>query len=73
MTAVAAPAWGDVSIHPLAVELIPDPRRRRRRCSGCAKAGVKSYATHVGTANGLAMISGRKWHMHRWARRRGRP
>lgn len=40
-------------------------KRMRRRCPFCPG---RSRATHVGRANGLAMMSGCEWHVRMWVR-----
>ncbi len=53
--------------------LIPDGRKRQRRCSYCPRES-SNKATHVGLADGAAMTSGCEWHMLTWVRepKRGR-
>lgn len=54
--------------HLEAVEVKTDGRRRG--CRYCAAMGLgKVPVTHVGKANGIALVRGCKWHVRKWARR----
>lgn len=62
--------WGSIAHHELTVQ---PALNRRRRCQFCP---TRRAATHVGCANGVAMMQGCEWHAHQWlrdtlARRRG--
>jgi hypothetical protein len=39
----------------------------RRRCPFCPKA-TRKRNTHVGMANGVALVSGCQWHVAQWVR-----
>jgi hypothetical protein len=51
--------WGSASEHRR--EMRELPKRYRRECLCCGRR-----ATHVGTANGLGMMSGCEWRVRRW-------
>ena len=44
--------------------LTPAPSKSRRRCH----CGCKTRATHIGQANGCALMSGCELHVRRWVR-----
>jgi hypothetical protein len=62
-------AWGNAHEHQRACVLIANPRHRRSKCSRCAKMGIRKYATHAGTANGVCLMSGCEWHVRAWVRK----
>lgn len=57
--------WGSADHHPRVAVAMPKPLRVR--CRYCPTAS-RNRVTHLGTANGVALMSGCEWHVHRWAR-----
>lgn len=59
-------AWGSSTIHQRAMRPYPPtPRGKGRRRCWC---GCKTWCTHVGTANGVALVSGCELVIRRWVR-----
>lgn len=51
----------------IAREGVRAPRVTRHRCRYCPR-GSSNRVTHLGMANGVALMSACEWHAHRWAR-----
>lgn len=60
---VTVDRWGDSRIHKRTSRRLP-PRLSRRRCN----CGCERRATHVGLANGLAMVDGCELSIARWVK-----
>lgn len=56
--------WGSATEHQRTMRFIEDGRRRRRQCGG----GCDARATHLGLANGVALMSGCEWHVRMWVK-----
>lgn len=52
-------AWGSAERHERTMN--PSPNRRRKCRCGCG-----GRVTHVGTANGVALMSGCEWTVRKW-------
>ena len=59
--------WGSASDHQLYVERVLPSSRRRCLC------GCENRATHLGMANGVALISGCEMAVQRWLKENSRP
>lgn len=57
------PKWGSALKHTRTWML--DKKRRRRACGIC---GCQNKSTHLGLANGIALMGGCEWHVKRWCR-----
>jgi hypothetical protein len=53
--------WGSAFEHQRTWRLMP--KRYHRKCGCCGQR-----ATHVGCANGVALMSGCEWQVRRWIR-----
>ncbi len=53
------PTWGSASHHRRV--FVPAPNRRRKCWCGCG-----GRATHMGTANGVTLMSGCEWTVRKW-------
>ncbi len=64
-------AYGNALLHVRTCLAIKDRRRGRRRCqlwSGPGLGTCTRPCTHLGLANGVALMSGCEWHVRRWVR-----
>lgn len=62
--------WGSVTDHQR--ELLPVSKKQRRRCPYCPKDSGRKI-THLGAANGVALMSGCEWHVRMWVKDPRRP
>jgi hypothetical protein len=56
--------WGSADHHKREMRPATD---KRRRCGSCPK-GSRVPETHVGFANGVALMGGCEWHVRQWVR-----
>lgn len=56
--------YANALIHPRSWKLRTGRRGRRI----CRHNGCRNKVTHLGLANGLAMLCGCEWHVFRWLR-----
>lgn len=56
-------SWGSATCHQ---RVMATASNRRRKCRRCEESDQRHAATHVGTANGVALMSGCEWSVRRW-------
>lgn len=61
---MSMPRWGSALEHTRTWK-VREGRRGRRICK---VNGCQNKCTHVGLANGVALMSGCEWHVRRWCK-----